>query len=71
MAEKELDYLLRRAAEELECAEASSDTIAAQVHRQMAVLYANQIAELRQLTELEIAGQSALPQPQTPQPQTP
>lgn len=70
MIENDIDYLRRRAAEELERAELSNDSAVSQIHGQMAILYANKVAELRHLTPLEIVEQVAMPQPSTPQPST-
>lgn len=63
MAETEIDYALRRTAEELDRAEECSDSNAAQAHRRLAILYANMVAELRQLTPFEVAEQADMPQP--------
>lgn len=46
MAENEIDYLRRRAAEELAAAGACADPAAAQIHRSLAALYASKIDEL-------------------------
>ena len=48
MAESEIDYARRRTAEELDRADRCSDPNAAHVHRRLAVLYANMVAELHQ-----------------------
>lgn len=61
MAESEIDYARRRTAEELDRAERCSDPSAAQIHRRLAILYANMVAELKQLTPLEIAEQADMP----------
>ena len=61
MAETEIDYARRRTAEELDRADRCSDPDAAQVHRRLAVLYANMVAELHQLTPCEIAEQMDMP----------
>lgn len=61
MAESEIDYARRRTAEELDRAERSSDPNAANIHRRLAVLYANMVAELHHLTPLELAEQKGLP----------
>ena len=63
MAETEIEYALRRTAEELDRAQECSDSNAAQVHRRLATLYANMVAELRQLTPFEVAEQADMPQP--------
>ena len=63
MAESEIEYALRRTAEELDRADSCSDPNAAHVHRRLAVLYANMVAELRQRTPFEAAEQVAMPQP--------
>lgn len=61
MAETEIEYARRRTAEELDRADRSSDPNAAQVHRRLAVLYANMVAELHHLTPFEIAEQMDMP----------
>ena len=61
MAESEIDYARRRTAEELDRAERCSDPSAAQIHRRLAILYANMVAELKQLTPMEIAEQADMP----------
>jgi hypothetical protein len=63
MAESEIEYALRRTAEELDRAESCSDPNVAHVHRRLAVLYANMVAELRHLTPYEVAEQADMPQP--------
>ena len=55
--ETELDFLLRRATEEIENADLCSDPVAAQIHRRMAVLYANRVAALGHHQHLEIVPQ--------------
>lgn len=70
MGESEINYALRRTSEELERAEACSDPNAAQVHRRLAVLYANMVAELRHLTPFEAAEQVEMPQPRRLPPMT-
>lgn len=55
MAENEIEYLHRRATEELDYADRCTDMIAAQIHRQLAGLYANKLSELRNLASPEIA----------------
>ena len=62
MAESEIDYARRRTAEELDRSDSCSDPNAAQVHRRLAILYANMVAELRQLTPFEIAERTDMPQ---------
>jgi len=62
MAESDIDYARRRTAEELDRSERCSNPYAAQVHRRLAVLYANMVAELHQLTPLELAEQADMPQ---------
>lgn len=71
MAENEIDYALRRTAEELDRAAECRDPNAAQAHRRLAILYANMVAELRQLTPFEVAEQVDMPQPRraVPMPQ--
>lgn len=61
MAESEIDYARRRTAEELDRADQCSDPDAAHVHRRLAVLYANMVAELHQLTPFERAEQADMP----------
>ena len=63
MAESEIDYARRRTAEELDRADRCSDPNAAQVHRRLAILYANMVAEMRQLTPSEVDEQLEMPQP--------
>lgn len=63
MAESEIDYARRRTAEELDRADRCSDPNVAQVHRRLAILYANMVAELRHLTPFEAAEQMEMPQP--------
>ena len=63
MAESEIDYARRRTAEELDWADGCSDSNAAQIHRRLAILYANRVAELRQLTPFEVAERIEMPQP--------
>ena len=46
MAENEIDYLHRRAAEELAAADECADPAAAQIHRSLAALYSSKIDEL-------------------------
>ena len=61
MAETEIDYARRRTAEELDRADRCSDPNAANVHRRLAVLYANMVAELKHLTPIELAEQAGMP----------
>lgn len=61
MAESEIDYARRRTAEELDRADRCADPNAANVHRRLAVLYANMVAELHHLTPLEAAEQRDMP----------
>ena len=73
MAESEIDYARRRTAEELERAERCSDPNVAHVHRRLAILYANMVAELHHLTPIEAAEQMEMPQPsrrEMPMPQS-
>lgn len=62
MAESEIDYARRRTAEELDRADQCSDPTAAHVHRRLAVLYANMVAEMHHLTPIELAEQIDMPQ---------
>lgn len=43
--ESELEFLLRRATEEVEIADLSRDPVAARIHREMALIYARKVAE--------------------------
>ena len=73
MAESEIDYARRRTAEELDRADGCSDPNAAQIHRRLAILYANMVAELRHLTPFEVAERIEMPQPmrrEMPMPQS-
>lgn len=73
MAESEIDYARRRTAEELDRADHCSDPNAAQIHRRLAVLYANMVAELHHLTPVEVAERIEMPQPlrrEMPMPQS-
>lgn len=63
MAESEINYARRRTAEELDRADRCSDPNAAQIHRRLAILYANMVAELGQLTPFEVAERIEMPQP--------
>ena len=49
-----MDYYERRAEEETERADAATDPVAAQVHRQLATLYRVKAAELGGLERLHI-----------------
>jgi len=60
MPEKELEFFRRRAAEELERAEHSGDLVAADIHRRMAIAYANRAAEIENSRALNLV-QMALP----------
>ncbi len=46
MTESDIEYLYRRAAEEMRCAEETNDPAAAAIHRRMAALYADRITVL-------------------------
>lgn len=73
MAESEIDYARRRTAEELDRSDRCSDPNAAQIHRRLAILYANMVAELRHLTPFEVAERIEMPQPmrrEMPMPQS-
>ncbi len=63
MSESEIDYARRRTAEELDQADRCGDPNVAHVHRRLAILYANMVAELRQLTPIEVVEQIEMPQP--------
>lgn len=54
VCEVEMDYYERRAEEETERADAATDPVAAQVHRQLATLYRVKAAELGGLERLHI-----------------
>ena len=63
MAESEIDYARRRTAEELDRSDRCSDPNAAHIHRRLAILYANMVAELGHLTPFEVAERIEMPQP--------
>lgn len=63
--ESELDYLNRRAAEELDQAEACHDSSIAQIHREMAMAYAERIARLRGEMPLVTGSRNEMAQPAT------
>ena len=63
--ETEIDYLARRAQAELALAETARDATAAHVHRQMAVAYAQRVADLRSVTTPVIEIRGPMPQPST------
>jgi len=46
MAESDIDYLMRRAAEEAQRAQDASDAAIAAIHRRMSDLYADRVAAL-------------------------
>ena len=58
--ESELEYLQRRAAEELACADVATDAIAAEVHLRMGLLYSNRAAELCNQQDMEIVPPTAV-----------
>lgn len=60
MKEDELTFVRRRAAEEIIRAEHSANARIADLHRQMAIAYANRDAELSNGTRLELV-QTELP----------
>ncbi len=62
MTESELEYLRRRTAEELEIADRSPILVAADVHRRLAMLYANRVAEMRHVPHFEIVEPMPVPQ---------
>lgn len=49
MSENELDFFRRRAFEEGQRAELSHDQVVADIHRQMAIAYANRVAKIEKL----------------------
>ena len=63
--ESEIDYLVRRAGEELDLADNSRDAGVAHIHRQMAVAYAERVAGLRAVMPVVVDIRSAMPQPST------
>ena len=46
MKEQDLDYLLRRANEEMDLAQQCGDDIAAKIHRELAALYTKRLIEI-------------------------
>lgn len=58
--EEDLEYLRRRAAQELRLAEDISDPKAAGIHERMALLYADQIAGLSERLESDPIVQTTL-----------
>lgn len=60
LTESEIEYLHRRAAEELRLAEAAEDSNAAAIHERMALLYADRIAALNADPELDPTFQAPL-----------
>jgi hypothetical protein len=61
--ESELDFLCRRATEELDRADAARDPRVAIVHREMATLYAEKVAALRGTMTLKVEQLAPVPQP--------
>ncbi len=55
MSEDELDFFRRRAVEEGERAELSHNQVVADIHRQMAIAYANRAAEIEKLQASKLA----------------
>ncbi len=53
MTESDIEFLDRRAAEELQQAEQASDLAAAAIHRRMAALYADRAASLSELSNFD------------------
>ena len=49
MVENEIDYLRRRAAEELAAADDCADLAAARIHRSLSALYASKVDELNRI----------------------
>ena len=60
MSENELEFIRRRAAEELDRAERSGDLVAADIHRRMAIAYSNRAAEIENIRALNLVP-TALP----------
>ena len=54
MKEQDLDYLLRRANEEMDIAQACGDDIAAKIHREMAAMYTKRLIEIDRTRALAI-----------------
>ena len=60
MHEEDLEYLRRRAAEELRLAEDKRDLTAAEIHGRMALLYADRIAALSERSAFDPVAQTRL-----------
>jgi hypothetical protein len=54
MRENEVDFFRRRAAEENDRADRSVDGVAADIHRRMAIAYANRAAEIENSRALNL-----------------
>lgn len=61
MIETELEFLRRRTTEELEIAEGCPIAAAAEVHRRLALLYAQRVAEMRATAWPDMAEPMAMP----------
>lgn len=57
MDEEDLEYLNRRAAEELRLAQDKRDPTAAAIHQRMALLYADRIAALSEWPDVDPVAQ--------------
>ncbi len=64
MTESELEFLRRRTTEELEIADHCPVAVAAEVHRRLALLYANRVAEMRDMPWPDMSEPMAMPQMQ-------
>jgi hypothetical protein len=71
VTETEIDYARRRTAEELDHAADCSDSNVASVHRRLAILYANMVAELKHLTPLEVTELMEMPRAPRREPSPP
>ena len=60
MGEEDLEYLNRRASEELRLAEEARDPTAAGIHGRMALLYADRIAALSERPDFDPITQTRL-----------
>ncbi len=64
MTETELEFLRRRTTEELEIADGCAIAAAAEVHRRLALLYAQRVAQMREAPWPEVSEPMAMPQMQ-------
>lgn len=60
MTESDIEFLGRRAAEELQHAERASDMAAAAIHRRMATLYADRLASISEHSNFDPIVQTKL-----------